>query len=87
MIHHEKECSATRIACQVVLQIYFVCYASCMKIVIDKRETKAATLPMIRVSTETKAGLEDAARASGANLSTLIRTVLERALAEGIEIG
>ena len=58
-----------------------------MKIAIDKRETKQAALPMVRVSVSLKAELDALSVKSGANLSTVIRTILEQALAAGVEVG
>ena len=51
-----------------------------------RQDTLRAALPMIRVSDATKARIEEIATSSGANISTVIRTILERAIDEGIEI-
>jgi hypothetical protein len=57
-----------------------------MKIAFDERESKQAALPMVRVSTGFKQQLATYAERNGVSISVLIRAILERAIAEGIEI-
>lgn len=57
-----------------------------MKISIDKRVNKDSALPTIRISDAMKAQLAQIAAQNDVTLSRLVRTVIERALADGIEI-